>query len=475
MPNLGTALDITLADLEAGINNEENSGFILRWFSLNQAGTDNILHMEGGSVVDSPVGLKLLAATTRDDAATEGNALSRSLFDQTAGQGIVIGIGELSIEGRVRWVAATRQAAVTAKPLVPPADGTTITRPGFPFSVEIVGGDLLINDARATWFGGPHDSEDSGATASGLVNTRQHPDFLGCALPMDESHSQATAGSPIPRLRWGTLVEVVCRDTGLQVAVPLIDLGPSRGTGKALDLTEPAFEALGVPRGRGVTTVDIRVRNLAAALHPQSGFDLGGVSTRKPVDAAGEKILPVPTSSDANDLGALIDALKLPNFTGREILESITRSRGGVENAFPPASLYANLVPTLCLLQTLRDELGCPLHPTSTYRSAAYNRAVGGAARSQHMAFRAIDIQAEGVDPSEVARALRALRGKPIPIPGPFDLVRMQAAGVPFDGGALDIQPNPGGASSRFVFHGGIGEYATFVHVDCRGTDDEWS
>lgn len=112
------------------------------------------------------------------------------------------------------------------------------------FRVIVDGDDLLVENARATWFGGD-DPEDSGETASGVM-TKGHPDILGCALPIQGFRQ--TDGSPMPHLPWFTTVRVYCPRTNKHVEVPLIDLGPSKPprARAQIDLTKATFRALGV-------------------------------------------------------------------------------------------------------------------------------------------------------------------------------------------------------------------------------------
>ena len=49
------------------------------------------------------------------------------------------------------------------------------------------------------------------------------------------------------------------------------------------------------------------------------------------------------------------------------------------------------------VLQAIRDHFGAPVVITSGYRTAAHNRAVGGAVYSQHQYGRAADIRVSGV------------------------------------------------------------------------------
>lgn len=59
-------------------------------------------------------------------------------------------------------------------------------------------------------------------------------------------------------------------------------------------------------------------------------------------------------------------------------------------------------------LQRLRQRLGRPLIITSAYRSAAHNKAVGGAKNSYHKRGKAFDIRMENHNPVEFEAAARA-------------------------------------------------------------------
>lgn len=126
------------------------------------------------------------------------------------------------------------------------------------FTALVEGDDIVVRGQTATWFGGDDDPGDNGETASGVV-TRGNPSILGCALPMRGFNSAKTNGSPIPRLPWNTQVRVFCHQTSQVITVPLIDLGPAKSTGHALDLTQAAFKALGVSKEAGVMTADFRI------------------------------------------------------------------------------------------------------------------------------------------------------------------------------------------------------------------------
>jgi len=128
------------------------------------------------------------------------------------------------------------------------------------FKVVIDGGDLLVENVNATWFGGSDDPDDDGNTASGIRNDQDGPHTpLGCALPIPGSPK--TVGTPFPRLPWLTRVRVYSLETGRTASVPLIDIGPAKppNANAALDLTQSAFAALGGNKKTGRIKVNYRV------------------------------------------------------------------------------------------------------------------------------------------------------------------------------------------------------------------------
>lgn len=125
-----------------------------------------------------------------------------------------------------------------------PPQPRVITSPGWSFSVLVDGDDLVVNNARATCFGGANDPQDNGRTASGISTIP--PGTLGCALPVVTRDASGrlhapTAGSPLattPRIPWKTPVHITCG--GKTIIVPLIDNGPAKYTGNPIDLTVAA-------------------------------------------------------------------------------------------------------------------------------------------------------------------------------------------------------------------------------------------
>ena len=133
-------------------------------------------------------------------------------------------------------------------PQVLSGDGT------WSFTAVVDGNDIVVQGVVATWFGGANDPEDNGETASG-ISTKKRPDIQGCALPLNYG---PCAGSPIPKVPWGTQVEVTNMATGKTITVPVIDLGPARDTGHGIDLTVAAFQQF-APLSIGRIAVNYRV------------------------------------------------------------------------------------------------------------------------------------------------------------------------------------------------------------------------
>ena len=113
------------------------------------------------------------------------------------------------------------------------------------------------------------------------------------------------------------------------------------------------------------------------------------------------------------------------NFVVREFA-----CKDGSDPVFVDSDLVA-------LLQNIRDHFGKPLNINSAYRTAAHNRAVGGADYSQHLYGRAADIRISGVSTEQLAACAETL------LPGT----------------------------------GGIGRYPEkgFVHVDVRPNKSRWA
>ena len=127
------------------------------------------------------------------------------------------------------------------------------------------------------------------------------------------------------------------------------------------------------------------------------------------------------------------------HFSASEFESYFAAQRKGVKNSQPPKLLWKNIVPTLRIVDELRESFGKPCRILSSYRSPDYNRKVGGAALSQHKEFTALDIAFDGVSLQRV-----------------YDrLIEWRKAGK-FTGG-LGLYPSSG-----------------FVHIDTRGNNATW-
>lgn len=131
----------------------------------------------------------------------------------------------------------------------------------------------------------------------------------------------------------------------------------------------------------------------------------------------------------------------LRHFTAAELLFPGARSRSGAckgLNDLPGPRECANLLRIARAADEIRARLGSPLKVISGFRSAAYNRCIGGASQSLHMQGLALDLAPVSASVAELWEVARQARR---------------------DG----------------VFFGGIGRYGSFVHVDARGYLADWT
>lgn len=104
----------------------------------------------------------------------------------------------------------------------------------------------------------------------------------------------------------------------------------------------------------------------------------------------------------------------MKHFTLTELTRSATATRMGIDNT-PDAKATQNLTLLVNLvLDPLREAWGSPLTVNSGYRCAALNRAVGGAAHSQHLTGQAADITTGNRDGNKRLYAL--LKRMSIPV-----------------------------------------------------------
>lgn len=104
-------------------------------------------------------------------------------------------------------------------------------------------------------------------------------------------------------------------------------------------------------------------------------------------------------------------------FTLAELTRSATAKRLGIDNS-PSVAVRERLTALgEHILDPLREAWGAPVIVTSGYRCPALNKAVGGAAHSQHMYGEAADIRTVSDKPEDNMKLLRKL----IELELPFD------------------------------------------------------
>jgi hypothetical protein len=84
------------------------------------------------------------------------------------------------------------------------------------------------------------------------------------------------------------------------------------------------------------------------------------------------------------------------NLALAEVTRSETAKRKGISNMPTEAHIANFKLLAEKVFQPIREHFGVPIHISSGYRSAALNKAIGGAASSQHCSGEAIDIDMDG-------------------------------------------------------------------------------
>ncbi len=95
-----------------------------------------------------------------------------------------------------------------------------------------------------------------------------------------------------------------------------------------------------------------------------------------------------------------------------EFVNSQTAVCQGIDNN-PTAAIILRLQRTAVGMELVRNLLGAPIIISSGYRSPALNKAVGGAANSQHMTGEAVDFTCPGF--GSPAQVVEAIKGSAIP------------------------------------------------------------
>lgn len=106
----------------------------------------------------------------------------------------------------------------------------------------------------------------------------------------------------------------------------------------------------------------------------------------------------------------------MKHFTLHELTNSATAKRLGIDNT-PDANITANLTALVDkVLDPLREAWGAPIIVSSGYRCPKLNKAVGGAASSQHMKGQAADIHTVSDDPKDNKRLYELIRRLALPV-----------------------------------------------------------
>jgi len=159
-----------------------------------------------------------------------------------------------------------------------------------------------------------------------------------------------------------------------------------------------------------------------------------------------KSLLPQPTGSKKKQASAkkfsgakadfqrLLDEAGVRYFTADEVFFRGARDAKLKLNTDPPRGFWPSLLAVVKIADEARHRLGKPLRINSGFRSAAYNRAIRGAANSLHTKAAALDLSGS---PATLHRILTQMR-------------------------------------REGLFRGGLGRYKTFVHVDVRGKNADW-
>jgi hypothetical protein len=91
------------------------------------------------------------------------------------------------------------------------------------------------------------------------------------------------------------------------------------------------------------------------------------------------------------------------NLSLAEVMRSETAKRKGVSNMPTEAHIANFKLLAEKVFQPIREHFAVPIHISSGYRSAALNKAIGGASSSQHCTGEAIDIDMDGTSVTNAA------------------------------------------------------------------------
>ena len=158
--------------------------------------------------------------------------------------------------------------------------------------------------------------------------------------------------------------------------------------------------------------------------------------------------------------------LNLSHFKPKELLKHTERDK----NERPPDTMWGNIVPTILILDKLREHLEVPIYLTSVYRTPEYNATLRKAARlSQHQGFAATDISAKDVPPRDVCEILKQWQNRwfesPVAIESRRTQITVPAGEIPY----APLNEREDNGVHKFQFKGYTYYGETYVHIDTRG------
>lgn len=136
-----------------------------------------------------------------------------------------------------------------------------------------------------------------------------------------------------------------------------------------------------------------------------------------------------------------VDVLSVVGISDTFSFEDVERAKsttGGIVNGPAPEGLRDNIASTVKAVNAINRAYTPGVRIVSGYRSPAYNAAVNGALKSQHLQGLAVDLAPLNGNVAALNRTVLAL------------------------------------ISSGTLPEGGIGLYRTFLHYDLRGTKARW-
>jgi hypothetical protein len=90
-----------------------------------------------------------------------------------------------------------------------------------------------------------------------------------------------------------------------------------------------------------------------------------------------------------NEYQELLDKYRIRHFTALEIFEPPLNHKLGT---LPNTELWKNSIPTILIIDEMRDFCDFPIIISSSYRNEKHNRVEGGSTDSMHIYFNAFDI-----------------------------------------------------------------------------------